>query len=181
MTACPRCGLPLHIGGGTHPNAENCIASLKATLAGATEAGQYLRAERDELLADVAAAEAPLTDIVLRHHAAMSQVERERDEARVAFLECALAIGVAYEADGHAPAPGPLDEVVHYIREARQRSMEHIDCEMSPLNAKLREACLERDEARGLLRDVDTAWSDCLLTEDQADVLERIVAHLGAK
>lgn len=45
---CARCGLPLHIGGSTHPNAEDCIKSLKATLAGAFEAGHALRAQRDE-------------------------------------------------------------------------------------------------------------------------------------
>lgn len=52
--------------------------------------------ERDEALADVAAAEAPLTDIVLRHHAAMLQVERERDEARTA-LTAATARAVKAE------------------------------------------------------------------------------------
>ena len=66
---------------------------------------------------------------------------------------------------------GPLMDTVH----------EHIltsGC-VEALKVRLAAAERERDEARGLLRDVDTAWSDCLLTEDQADVLERIVAYLG--
>ena len=42
----------------------------------------------------------------------------ERDEAKAAFLRCAEAIGVVYEADGHASQPGPIDVVERYIREA---------------------------------------------------------------
>lgn len=56
------------------------------------------------------------------------KAEAERDEARAAFLRCADAIGVVYEADGCASAPGPIDVVERYIRDARLTSMEHIDC-----------------------------------------------------
>ena len=72
------------------------LADLRTTLARLTADLAAVTAERDEALADVAAAEAPLTDIVLRHHAAMSQVERERDEAR-GLLRDAMALVGQYE------------------------------------------------------------------------------------
>ena len=44
---------------------------------------------------------------------------RERFAASEAdYAACAEAIGVVYEADGHATQPGPRDAVVEHIREA---------------------------------------------------------------
>lgn len=71
MSDCARCGHPLHIGGGRHPNAEDCIKTLKATLVGAFQAGQALRDQRDEalaLLGDVYEALPPIcTGRLVRH------------------------------------------------------------------------------------------------------------------
>jgi hypothetical protein len=69
-------------------------------------------------------------DLVVRQRDALrADLARERtlrEEAERAFLACAEAIGVVYEADGHATAPGPVDEVVRYIREARRARDEAI-------------------------------------------------------
>jgi len=62
--------------------------------------------------------------------AEIARLRAEIDAARAEFFACAEAIGIVYETDGHASAPGPVETVVDFIREARRRSLEHVDCEM---------------------------------------------------
>lgn len=56
--------------------------------------------------------------------AALDGAEAQVAEARSNFLRCAQAIGVSYEADGVASAPGPIEEVERYIREAVRKAGE---------------------------------------------------------
>ena len=63
--------------------------------------------ERDALKARATAAEAE--NAALRERFAASEAD---------YAACAEAIGVVYEADGHATQPGPRDAVVEHIREA---------------------------------------------------------------
>lgn len=55
----------------------------------------------------------------------------ERDALRAQYTELACAVGIAYEADGVAPAPGPhervLEEVVRNRRKAEQLRDAHND------------------------------------------------------
>jgi hypothetical protein len=59
----------------------------------------------------------------------LAERTRERDEARANFLACAEAIGIVYEGDGCATAPGPVETVVEHIalaaREASDCLVEH--------------------------------------------------------
>jgi hypothetical protein len=82
---------------------------------GKGECGVCESVERDEELATL--------------RTALAEAVKERDAAADAFLRCALAIGVAHEPESGPCAPGPIDDVEHYILAARQASMDHIDCQ----------------------------------------------------
>lgn len=56
--------------------------------------------------------------------------DSEVNEARGAFLAAAQAIGIVYEAEGHAPAPGPVETVVEAIRDAARAKGRLIEVEM---------------------------------------------------
>ena len=57
-------------------------------------------------------------------------IRKELDESRAAFLAAAQAICIVYEAEGHAPAPGPVETVVEAIRDAARAKGRLIEVEM---------------------------------------------------
>ena len=118
----------------------------------------------------------------LRLHSQLSTALRERDEARGYALRCAQAIGVSYEADGHASQPGPIEDVERHIVEARRKADAadelrrdaevvrggHWDEVIAERDAALR----ERDEARRE-RDVAKLRADAMTADANARTLER--------
>lgn len=86
-----------------------------------SELERQLAEARDSLRADRAAS-----------HVVIEGLRKRAEEAERNFLACAEAVGVFYEADGHARAPGPVDAVVEAIRRQEQR-VEHLDGRLTRL------------------------------------------------
>ena len=57
----------------------------------------------------------------------MMKTIQERDEAKANFLAVAQAVGIVYEAEGHAVQPGPVDEIVDYIQHLKRVQCEAYD------------------------------------------------------
>lgn len=72
--------------------------------------------------------------------AALKEAEDRASEAESAFMACAEAAGVTYDAEGRGSFPGPVDDVVRSIREDRRAVVKADD-----LEAALKAAEYERD------------------------------------
>lgn len=70
----------------------------------------------------------------------------ERDEARAAFLGCAQAIGIVYQADGRADEPGPPAAVIAAIKELAKRGEER-ESELATANEWRERWCRESEAA----------------------------------
>lgn len=62
--------------------------------------------------------DADLEGSVVRATSMAARCRSERDQARADFLQCAEAVGIVHHAEGHAIAPGSVEEVERAIREA---------------------------------------------------------------
>lgn len=129
------------------------------SLTGATRvlgfATLHLLREVRELRSQLAAA-VPLAD----HHAVVRLYQKREAEARADFLACAQAIGVSYETEGQGSAPGPVDEVVKHITEARHAAEDLIEWQAwaegtASIGLDLTDpsACLPDDDRRVLIRE----------------------------
>ena len=111
----------MHIDGYEHQDRAELEAQLCRANARAEAAEQHAR-ELDYKLglalhdSEQGIADANESEACLK---AENDALRERFAASEAdYAACAEAIGVVYEADGHATQPGPRDAVVEHIREA---------------------------------------------------------------
>lgn len=96
--------------------------------------------------------------------ARVRKLEAERDEARRAFLMCAEAAGVVYEAEGRNTQPGPPDAVASSILANARRADE--------LEVRVRELEAEKDVLR---RRIETTppWGDAPLSKEEMDALRK--------
>jgi hypothetical protein len=96
-----------------------------------------------------------------------------RREAEAAFLACAEAIGVVYEADGHASAPGPVDEVVRCIHEAWKASLPEDEHDLLEASQRRQVAQYVEDKALArahvMHRRAQAAESRAIKAERQAE------------
>ena len=181
---CERCGEPIADGAAfiTYGPPINGVAHEPAcltreeTIARAARLGASLRPV-DPMLARIRELEATVATLrELREFdaAALAAARSERDEAKAAFLRCAEAIGVVYEADGHASAPGPIDVVERYIREAVRNADAHIEMVERVAVAAGRVGVADADDVREGL-----AWEAIETLANRAAELSTIRAALA--
>lgn len=90
----------------------------------------------------------------------IAELERERDELREHELAVALCVGIAYEADGHDPAPGPRDEVLRELKMQRDQAV---------IADEWEEKCAELERELDALHDMQDVYDAAIAMVDCDD------------